>query len=485
MSLTTLVATNSLIAAALALTAWGASRICRNPAPIHVAWVAVLSKLFLPPLLVVPILTAAPVDVFGAVFSTTESLPVVTGGPPAPQSSPSSLATMLIVVWLAGAISSLALSLDAARRFATLLRAGRPAPPELRARIKDLSRRTGLRRAPRVRLLDLPVTPMLWGLRPLLVIPSRLPDRLTSDQLDAVIVHELVHLRRRDHWVRLLEWAARVVYWWHPAVWWATRELRRYEEMSCDAGVVGIVKNARAYADGLLETLAFVSRPRRDRFLPLTSGATEARNLKGRLLMILDRKRSARPLSPLVAGALAGLLLLALAVFPTGAHDASTRTITLRAHDEALVEVLRQIAAGTDLNWVIHPGVPVDKKVTVALDGAPLVEALGSLQKLTGVAFTWTVNVMEVHPRHVALDRRAAFQGQPIDIDVDGVALEEVIDQIAGTTGLRFELPQDFDARVSMKLSDVSWDLALEVLLSLNDLTYAIEGNVVRVTPRA
>src|SRR5205085_5012588 len=86
--------------------------------------------------------------------------------------------------------------------------------------------------------------------------------RLDPPQQSALLVHELAHLYRRDHWVRWLEIIVTVLYWWHPAVWWARRELRDAEEQCCDAWVVWLMPGAnRHYAAALLDTLEFVSSP--------------------------------------------------------------------------------------------------------------------------------------------------------------------------------------------------------------------------------
>src|SRR5207253_3162004 len=76
----------------------------------------------------------------------------------------------------------------------------------------------GLRRCPEVRLVPGRVAPMLWagGGRPLLLLPERLAEHLGGDRLDTVLTHELAHLRRRDHWVRRLEFVALGLYWWLP-----------------------------------------------------------------------------------------------------------------------------------------------------------------------------------------------------------------------------------------------------------------------------
>jgi hypothetical protein len=107
--------------------------------------------------------------------------------------------------------------------------------------------------------------------------------------MEAILAHELAHLRRRDHWVRRLELLVLALYWWHPAVWWARRELHEAEELCCDAWVVATLPGlAEAYAGALVETASFLSRTRCA--LPVgASGIGQTPSLlKRRVLMILE-----------------------------------------------------------------------------------------------------------------------------------------------------------------------------------------------------
>ena len=131
---------------------------------------------------------------------------------------------------------------------------------------------------------------MVWaaGGAPRLLVPAGLIDRLRDDQFDALLVHELAHLRRRDHWVRDLEFFALGLYWWNPVVWWARRALREAEEQCCDAWVVSVLEGSRrTYAEALVETLDFLSL---DAPAPrlLASGIGPVTDLKRRLTMILS-----------------------------------------------------------------------------------------------------------------------------------------------------------------------------------------------------
>ena len=125
-------------------------------------------------------------------------------------------------------------------RFHRLLRDVEPMPAEWQAEIDELAGRLGLRRPPTACLVPGDVPPMLWavGRRARLLVPARLWATLGDDERTALLLHELAHLKRRDHWVRWLELVVAGLYWWHPAVWWLRRALREAEEQCCDAWVV-------------------------------------------------------------------------------------------------------------------------------------------------------------------------------------------------------------------------------------------------------
>jgi RND family efflux transporter MFP subunit len=132
---------------------------------------------------------------------------------------------------------------------------------------------------------------MLWvplAGPPRLVLPAELWGRLDEAQRDAVLAHELAHLKRRDHWVRRLEAIACGLYWWDPVAWWARREIGRAEELCCDAWVLrALPAAALAYAEALVATAVYLGGTRR----PLTPGASGVGRLgplKRRLHMILS-----------------------------------------------------------------------------------------------------------------------------------------------------------------------------------------------------
>lgn len=316
-------AAHALAAAGLAVAVTLLARAVRHPAVVHALWVVVLLKLLIPPFVELAVLPApaasVPVVLPAGSAGFLEEAAVVAER--TQQRAPGSGFFVALAVFAGGSLTLAALAVVRARRFRRRLEAAAEPQEELGARVAELSRRFGLRRPPRLRVVAARVTPMLWprlgGVE--LIVPAALADRLSGAELDGVLCHELAHLRRRDHWVRLLELAATVLFWWHPAVWWARRRLRQAEERSCDAWVAhALPGRARDYAEGLLKTLEFLAGARPP--LPaLGTGISQARtDMKERLKMILTQ-RTPRPLSTWHRLLIAAPAVVLLAVLPTRA----------------------------------------------------------------------------------------------------------------------------------------------------------------------
>ena len=130
---------------------------------------------------------------------------------------------------------------------------------------------------------------MLWAVacRPRLIIPSDLWKSLSQSQRSLLLAHELAHLHRGDHLLRLFELLVTALYWWFPVAWWARHALRDAEEQCCDAWVIwAFPDEARTYAETLLDTLDFLNPTRATEPL-LASGFGRAHHLRRRLTMIM------------------------------------------------------------------------------------------------------------------------------------------------------------------------------------------------------
>ena len=235
----------------------------------------------------------------------------------------SRVVTISMWVWLAGTLAAFSLATVRVHRFHRAMRWATPAPAALQEEAAQIARRIGLRQCPRVWLVPGAVSPMLWAIfgRTRLLFPARLLDGLAPGARRTLVLHELAHLRRGDHWVRLLEAAATILYWWHPAVWWARREIHLAEEACCDSWVVAEMPEDRsAYAAALIETERFLS----ESHLPLpalASGVQGFMLMKRRVTMIM-RMQGGGPnrLSPVARAALVTFAAICLPLVPAPAQ---------------------------------------------------------------------------------------------------------------------------------------------------------------------
>jgi beta-lactamase regulating signal transducer with metallopeptidase domain len=306
---------NAVLAIALAIPAY-ASTWLRRPAITHALWMLVLLRLIVPPLWHLPVIakpsqstttqtpTALPPPIVVSDLPIVEEdEPIGLREPENEEAIPALLEPVAVVepwdwrpavglIWAAGAISVVCLALGRARGFRQMLKHTRAAPAEWYLEAAPIAARLGLRRMPAIRLMPGAIAPLLWAGfgRTVLLLPARLTAQMDSERRAALIAHELAHLRRGDHFVRWLEIIVTALFWWHPVVWFARRELREAEEQLCDAWVVWVLPEARrAYASALVDTVEYLSEisPCRPALPPLASGLGEVQNLHRRIVMIM------------------------------------------------------------------------------------------------------------------------------------------------------------------------------------------------------
>ncbi|MFO0816737.1 MAG: M56 family metallopeptidase [Pirellulales bacterium] len=137
------------------------------------------------------------------------------------------------------------------RQFAR--RGALPAPEAFEQLVVDLSRRLGIGRATRVVLSTLINSPATIGwLMPLILLPESMLATLTLPQWEAILAHELAHIRRRDYLVNWMQMLVETLGFHHPAVWWVSRTMRRLREECCDDLAVAAIGDCAVYARALV-----------------------------------------------------------------------------------------------------------------------------------------------------------------------------------------------------------------------------------------
>jgi uncharacterized protein (TIGR03435 family) len=130
------------------------------------------------------------------------------------------------------------------------------------------------------------IEPGIVGIvRPVLLLPEKLVDRLTPPQLRSVLAHESCHVRRRDNLTAAIHMAVEAIFWFHPAVWWIERRLIEERERACDEAVLELGNEAEVYAESILNVCKFYTESP----IACMSGVTGS-ELKQRILRIMTKQ---------------------------------------------------------------------------------------------------------------------------------------------------------------------------------------------------
>lgn len=217
-----------------------------------------------------------------------------------------------VAIWLAGA-SSLSLRMLGGWIMAARLRwkLARPAPLEWCHTMDRLRARLGLARAVSLRVSAMVQSPVVIGAwRPLVLVPVGMLTGLPAAQVEALLVHELAHIRRHDYLVNLLQSVAEALLFYHPAVWWVSGHIRAERERCCDDAAVAVGGDVLEYVNALAELES--SRPAH-----LAAVAANGGSLADRIARLLGESRP----SSGTRGTLLATVLLAAAGFSLFAQE--------------------------------------------------------------------------------------------------------------------------------------------------------------------
>lgn len=185
----------------------------------------------------------------------------------------------------------------------------RRAPPEWQEILRKLGARIGLSRPVRLLVSALVQVPTVVGwLRPVMLVPVGALSGLPAEHLEALLLHELAHIRRHDYLVNILQSVAEALLFYHPAVWWVSGHIRAERELCCDDVAVSVSGDALTYARALAQF---------ESYRPAHFGAAVAANggsLSDRIARLLGQSRPAVR-TGLGPGVLAVAILLVAAAY--------------------------------------------------------------------------------------------------------------------------------------------------------------------------
>lgn len=415
---------NTIVAAVLALLIAVIARFVRHAPCVHALWLLVLIKLVTPPLGHWPVTFPSPVTFPWSVMPdpTTVTLdgPVslpsgqtmndthsVAGSESPTTQSPQlsrpeaarietefrslsageiedraaatddsdSWLLLVCAVWLTGSFAVMSLTLIRVRAFHRLVRTMRPGSSEVISEVRSLSKALDMARPPVVCETTSCISPLVWSPLPwipaAIIVPTGLIRSLSAEERSTLLLHELAHLRRRDHWVRWFESVVVVVYWWNPVAWWVRRELHRAADHCCDAWVIDAQpENSRSYARALMSTMDFLAESGTP-LPPLASGIGQVNFLERRMKMIL-KKSLRKDISWTVRLVILGV---ALAVLPAATRTGTGQDRSPRVNPEP--------EGGRESETSEQPELSISITANdVRVDGMTLQQALSRLRSL-------------------------------------------------------------------------------------------------------
>jgi len=275
----------------------------------------------------------------------------------------------------------------------------------------------------RVRSSRMLIEPGVVGFfRPVLLLPDGISERLTPQQLQMIVTHEMCHVRRRDNLTAAIHMLVEAIFWFHPLVWWLGRRMIVEREAVCDEAVIASGGDREVYAEALLTVCKFyVESP-----LPSAAGVSGA-DLKKRIFRIMAGRAAlklnfSRKLLLSVAG------FVAVAV-PIVFGLANATQIAAESQPENTA-VAGSVAAGPANPTHNRGESPAESNAaTRAGDIGNYIEALGTVTPVNTVSVTSRVEGQIMDVRYT--EGQMVHKGDPL-VDIDPRPYQATLTQMEG-----------------------------------------------------
>jgi TonB family protein len=299
----------------------------RSPQPRYLASCCALILMTILPAVTFTRILTEPVNAAAAITLSIDATSTLTHGhavPPAPLLERIAAALdhampALLALWCAG-VAILLVRLAAGLLLASRMKSAttQPAPEDLLRTLRRLARRIGVSRP--VQLLNsaiVQVPTVIGWLRPVVLIPFGCLAGLSPLQIEAILAHELAHIRRHDYLISVLQSTIEALLFYHPAVWWVSQNIRREREHCCDDLAVQLTGDPLTYA----RALSLLEERRAT--LPTIALAINGGNLTMRIKRLLQ-SHDTQPTTQLTALTLLAVVLIATATCITTAARAQS-----------------------------------------------------------------------------------------------------------------------------------------------------------------
>ena len=397
---------------------------------------------------------ATPMIVFAQKAIFAQSVQPALAGAPAAKSFFAQALPLLVEFWLVGVLfftlrtAGSLIYLERLRRAASVSVA-----PALLAKCRELQKRLGLNRVIQFcecRWLDAPA--VIGWFRPVVLLPFRALTGLTEDQIEAVIAHELAHIRRFDSFVNLFQVIAESILFFHPAVWWLNKRVRLERENCCDDVAVAACGNHLGYARALTTMEEW-------RATPALSIAANGGPLAARISRILGLRHATENRT---AGLGAGFVCFGAAVIAASLLWGVSHPVAAARIQSSLLAPITQAVHVATVTPAPLPSPRVLASLSAAPDPVPAPEAWPEpqAQAQSSSKSSYIEEMKSVGLDHLDVD-------QLVSLKIQGVTAEYVKEMVAA--GFK----PDPDQLVSMKIQGVT----PQYIKSIRDMGYAPDGD--------
>jgi len=396
----------------------------------------------------------------------------------------SALLPWLDAVWLIGVAALSFRMLSGLWHIHGLKKQAQPAPDTVQYRFKAALRRFGLTGKVQIRLHPAITGPFVVGaFRSVVYLPLSAITSLSPEQLDAVLSHELEHIRRADYVWNLIQSLIETLFFYHPAVWWIGGKLREQRELCCDDAAIRSCDDPITYATALL------SLEEQRRGIPTLSMALNSQgknDLLARISRILGETPDSRLRARPVAFVLLPVMLLTLTAFAAAPVREVAAKICPQSATTALAK-LETVMAGNS-----------DRLAQVSDIQAAKSDFDASQSDRQAAMTDWQAD--DINPDAIAAQARAdaikaraeMSRARNIDIDPQALATQARADALAakaemeraGITGPHID-PEAIAAQVLADTQRAKADAARLAMADINPDQIAAEARAAAIQARA
>ena len=214
-------------------------------------------------------------------------------------------------------------------------------PASWQARAEIIAQQMGIQAKWKLWESDLVSEPLTLGhFKPIILIPAGMLSGLSPNQVEAIIAHEFAHIYRADFLFNLIQSLIEILFFFHPAVWWLSKEIRRERELCCDDLAVATLGDAFTYAEALTRLQSFCHSPKH--FLTM-----QAKGNRGSFTARIHRLFIPVSSRPSIWKSLSAAMLLMIGIMGSGYYAYTQSQEFVQKHTQAIVQTSTDIDIDT------------------------------------------------------------------------------------------------------------------------------------------